>query len=267
MLQVLFGDPNEKKITRYTSLVNQVNSFGIDINNLNDKELQDESADEDKELCYVNNPDVRLRFLRCDSFDSKKAVKRFVSFLEFSTAIFGNFIADRPPKITDVYNNNNNNNSNREEIRALQNSRAQYLPFRDRSGRRIHCLVGKVGFDLEFILRCKIVMYLHWIASEDIETQQKGIVVIAWPSDEDNYTSLWEKGNLRLKIKKQNTETFKQNFNVALPVRVTSIHFCSKNQPIYKVLSSLFYFSLNTHHKSRYKTHFGTYRTSVKRKT
>jgi len=43
MLQVLFGDPNEKKITRYTSLVNQVNSFGVDISNLNDKELQDKT--------------------------------------------------------------------------------------------------------------------------------------------------------------------------------------------------------------------------------
>jgi hypothetical protein len=266
----------------------------------------DDDQKQDKELCYVNDPEVRLRFLRCDSFDSKKAVKRFVSFLEFSKALFGNFIADRPPRISDFSNCNSSNNSSsnnysnssnnttskskiissnnnrREERRALQNSRAQYLPFRDRAGRRIHCLVGKVGLDLDFILRCKIVMYLHWIASEDIETQQKGIVVIAWPSDEDsnnsttksstssigrdnnnnsnnsntNNTSLWET-YLRPKIKKRNTEIFKQNFNVALPVRVTSIHFCSKNQPIYKVLSSLYYFSLNSHHKSRYKTHFG----------
>ena len=40
MLQVLFGDPNEKKITRYTGLVNQINSLNIDISNLTDKDLQ-----------------------------------------------------------------------------------------------------------------------------------------------------------------------------------------------------------------------------------
>lgn len=50
MLQVLFGDPNEKKITRYTSLVNQINSFAIDLSNLTDKELQDKTIDLTKEI-------------------------------------------------------------------------------------------------------------------------------------------------------------------------------------------------------------------------
>ena len=40
MLQVLFGDPNEKKITRYRTLVNEVNALGVNISNLTDKELQ-----------------------------------------------------------------------------------------------------------------------------------------------------------------------------------------------------------------------------------
>ena len=37
MLQVLFGDPNEKKITRYTNLVNQVNYLEKSIKQLTDK--------------------------------------------------------------------------------------------------------------------------------------------------------------------------------------------------------------------------------------
>jgi len=37
MLQVLFGDPNEKKITRYTTLVNQVNYLEKNIKQLSDK--------------------------------------------------------------------------------------------------------------------------------------------------------------------------------------------------------------------------------------
>ena len=43
MLQVLFGDPNEKKITRYTSSVNEINALGTRISTLTDKELQDKT--------------------------------------------------------------------------------------------------------------------------------------------------------------------------------------------------------------------------------
>jgi len=50
MLQVLFGDPNEKKVTRYTGLVNQINALGTDINNLSDKDLQDKTIDLTKKI-------------------------------------------------------------------------------------------------------------------------------------------------------------------------------------------------------------------------
>ena len=50
MLQVLFGDPNEKKITRYTTLVNQVNYLEKNIKQLSDKELQDKTIDFTKKL-------------------------------------------------------------------------------------------------------------------------------------------------------------------------------------------------------------------------
>ena len=45
MLQVLFGDPNEKKVTRYTGLVNQINALNTDIKNLSDKDLQDKTIE------------------------------------------------------------------------------------------------------------------------------------------------------------------------------------------------------------------------------
>ncbi|MEY3310721.1 MAG: Protein translocase subunit SecA [Bacteroidota bacterium] len=50
MLQVLFGDPNEKKITRYTGLVNQINSLSINISNLSDKDLQYKTIDLTKKI-------------------------------------------------------------------------------------------------------------------------------------------------------------------------------------------------------------------------
>ena len=50
MLQVLFGDPNEKKITRYTGLVNQINALAVDTTNLTDKQLQDKTIDFTKKI-------------------------------------------------------------------------------------------------------------------------------------------------------------------------------------------------------------------------
>mmetsp|Transcript_31821 Transcript_31821/g.36544 ORF Transcript_31821/g.36544 Transcript_31821/m.36544 type:complete len:88 (-) Transcript_31821:81-344(-) len=38
-------------------------------------------------LCYVNDPHVRLRFLRAELFDAKKSVRRFVNFFIFHTRI------------------------------------------------------------------------------------------------------------------------------------------------------------------------------------
>lgn len=57
MLQVLFGDPNEKKITRYTTLVNQVNYLEKNIKQLSDKELQDKTIDFTKKLSLA--PDFK----------------------------------------------------------------------------------------------------------------------------------------------------------------------------------------------------------------
>ena len=50
MLQVLFGDPNEKKITRYRALVNEINALGVNISNLTDKELQQKTISLTKKI-------------------------------------------------------------------------------------------------------------------------------------------------------------------------------------------------------------------------
>jgi hypothetical protein len=231
-------------------------------------------------LCYVNDPNVRLRFLRCDLFNTKKAVKRFINFLEFTKEIFGDFVAERPIQVSDFC-------SKKGELRALKNSRMQYLPFRDRSGRRILTCVQQAGYESDTILRYKILMYLDWIASEDIETQQRGVVTVAWPSDntesiiasnrnsnsssnsssdngngngktdgsnETDPTS-WER-SLRQKITKHDV-LYQQLAFDALPLRNIGIHFCAQDKPVYRILGSIYYFGLDSHHRSRIKFHFG----------
>ena len=109
------------------------------------------------EDCYLNDPNIRLRFLRSEFFDSQKAVERFVLYLEFIQELFGDFVAERPISVNDFNDTNTNSNNNdikkstkikkeksqkrkdieqesSTEMKALLNSRLQYLPFRDRSG-------------------------------------------------------------------------------------------------------------------------------------
>ena len=89
---------------------------------------------------YVNDDDFRLRFLRCELFDAKKAARRIAFLLDFLLEVFGRFALKRPVKLVDF---------DREELKYMRRGRYQYLPFRDRSGRRIMTIFP--GEDLETI--------------------------------------------------------------------------------------------------------------------
>jgi len=203
-----------------------------------------------KAACYLNDQDVRLRFLRCECFAVTKAVQRFLNFLKFSSELFGDFVAERPIQISDF--------ATKKEQITLQNSRYQYLPFRDRSGRRVLVGVGTCNYDLSVLMRTKIIMYLHWVASEDIETQRKGFVLIVWPFNEETTdgTASWQKS---IRPGFTNTlRTYQKKHYDSMVIRCTSIHSFFKDTPFYRALSALYFFGLNSHHRSIYKAHFGT---------
>ena len=77
---------------------------------------------------YVNTDDFRLRFLRADLFDIHKAARSIVKFLDVMEAIFGSFALERPPQLDDF---------DKEELKMIKMGTVQFLPFRDRVGRRI----------------------------------------------------------------------------------------------------------------------------------
>ena len=205
--------------------------------------------------CYLNDPNVRLRFLRSERFDVPRAVQRFCGFLELTEELFGDYVADRPIRISDF-------NTRKEEV-ALQHSRNQYLPFRDRSGRRVFCCVGHCGVELGPTLLYKTMAFLHWVASEDIETQQKGMVIVIWPTDEEPTTTVddksslfsWEK-SIRPKLSTK-IRRLHQQLTDSMPLRVTSRHAYYKDTPFFRTISALYYIGMNSHQKSVYKAHYG----------
>jgi len=255
-----------------------------------------------RQECYLNHPDVRLRFLRCENFDAKAAAKRFVSFFDLASEVFGDYVAVRPIRLSDFYESPEGGSPRRRqqlEKKVLSNSRVQYLPFRDRSGRRVKVGVGECNAEHDVVLRMKINLLLDWIASDDVETQQKGLVLVVWPHDppstsnaSSSYSSgssssnrmnsnnnnnnagassssssggsscsetddegNWE-GFLRPKYSKNDVAYHKRYYD-AQPLRVAAIHWCSQDKPIYRVLSSLYYFSMDSKSQARYKVHFG----------
>ena len=77
---------------------------------------------------YINGNDFRLRFLRLALFDVVQAAKRIVLFLEVGFLLFGDLLLQRPVRLSDF---------NKKELQYIRNGHIQFLPFRDRSGRRI----------------------------------------------------------------------------------------------------------------------------------
>mmetsp|Transcript_1732 Transcript_1732/g.4047 ORF Transcript_1732/g.4047 Transcript_1732/m.4047 type:complete len:567 (-) Transcript_1732:171-1871(-) len=198
--------------------------------------------------CYLNDKDVRLRFLRCERFDVDKAVQRFVDFLEFMSELFGDYVTERPVRLSDF---------TKEEEMCLMQSRNQFLPFRDRSGRRVFAGVGNCNFHLDFKLRHKIFMYLFWVVSEDVETQIKGSVILSWTFDEESDTT-WE-----TKIRKGVPKALKVYYekqNRALPVRIASWQHYYPDTPYFRFMANTYTYSFvrDSPYRNIFKLHFGS---------
>ena len=99
-------------------------------------------------------------------------------------------------------------------------------------------------------LQIKILYYLMWVASEDVETQSKGIIVVIWPVSDVAIKHLRNKERL--------IESQKKQFQGAC-VRVCAYHFCVPNNPFFHVLKMVFVMSLDNCSRSRVKFHIGTF--------
>ena len=233
-----------------SSHILQSPSATINSSSLSSRVAPKNNSKEVKSTCYLNDDNVRLRFLRCDGFDVDKAVERLIMFLDFNSDIFGDYICEREMSISDFHT--------KEEENHLKLSRTQYVQFRDRSGRRILVTVGTCNFHMDVVIRSKILMYLHWTVSEDIETQRKGVVILLWPFDEDGGGNLhWEKA-IRPYLQKDASE-YQLKLNSAMPVRVASRQMYFRDTPFWRALCSIYvFYSLKPHEKPLFKAHFGT---------
>lgn len=191
---------------------------------------------------YVNTEAFRLRFLRSALFDVSSAAKQINDYLEHATSLFGDEILQRPIRISDF---------SKEELREFRKGRFQFLPYRDRAGkrgRRIFVVLPDQEWEsMSWNLKRKIRMYMTYVAAEDIEAQKYGIVVIVWVDKAwmDVARSPWYKENIK-----------------PMGTRFASVHFCTPDTPKHRFFRSLFALRLNKE-RARLQIHVGQASTEL----
>jgi len=188
---------------------------------------------------YVNTKDFRLRFLRCELFDAKKAAIRLVSFLDFLMDIFeGNEeLLLRPMRLLDFTPH---------ELAILKAGNFQLLPYRDRSGRRILTVILNITLAFDFRISSKFLLYFFYVASESVESQRKGIVKIFYP-----FTSIFKT------LPGLEDRKIAARLNDAVPIRTVAMHFCVPDTLHFRMFRAIVITSA-PEARFRFKTHFGT---------
>jgi len=150
----------------------------------------------------IDDPNFRLRFLRAELFDVKRAVIRYFNYLNVVHELWGAIALEREVRVSDF---------NRSESKLLRKGHIQILPFRDRSGRRIVTLLGGMSEDVDPIAWAKSIFYV-WDAStrDSPESQKVGSILIT-----DG--SCWKDEN------RENSKLIK-NLVTSVPTRIVAIH-------------------------------------------
>jgi hypothetical protein len=171
---------------------------------------------------YVQDPTLRLLFLRADRFDAEKSAKRLVDFLDWKLKLFGEEkLCQWHIGLDDLD----------EDAQFLVKSGVdQILPSRDTRGRAVFVILGN------FTIRCylsthstlQFVFYMYQCLAEDETNQKKGIVAIA-------YTLGNEEGTVKSGIKDSVWESTK--LAACMPIRIEATHFCLPKSRVHFTLN------------------------------
>ncbi|KAL3916129.1 MAG: hypothetical protein SGILL_005321 [Bacillariaceae sp.] len=83
---------------------------------------------------YIHTKEFRLKFLRCELYDCKKAAERLLRYTEYMEEEYDMEVVERPLKIQDL---KTKCCRGKEVMESFKSGHTQTLPFRDRSGRKI----------------------------------------------------------------------------------------------------------------------------------
>ncbi|KAL3909608.1 MAG: hypothetical protein SGILL_008021, partial [Bacillariaceae sp.] len=84
---------------------------------------------------YIHTKEWRLKFLRCELYDCRKAAERLLRFVSYMHGNYDADVLERPLSLLDLAKKTKRRS--REVMECLKTGEIQILPYRDRSGRRI----------------------------------------------------------------------------------------------------------------------------------
>jgi hypothetical protein len=161
---------------------------------------------------YVQNPTLRLAFLRADRFDEKKAAERFVGFLDWKVRLFG------LEKLCQWHIGLDDLDYDAQSL--VKSGIDQILPSRDTRGRAVLVIMANSGIRVagKTHSTLQFVYYMYQCVAEDENNQKIGLVLVP-------YTLGNEEGRQESDYKDAIWESTKLAFCV--PIRIEATHFCS----------------------------------------
>ena len=203
---------------------------------------QDADSSSSSSSSYLLTKDMKLRFLRSELFDVSKSVIRYSKYLNLLDEIYGDCVLKRPIRLQEDFNP--------DELAFFKSGAYQLLPFRDRCGRHIIAVVINEGTNIEKQpqkLLSKVWLYLFFVCvggsdisnndKNNLETQQKGVVVVNFPSPKVLYAVSKSVNNI--KDLKKRLDTISRTANCT-PVRFAAIHWCLPDSHVFKLLTSVY---------------------------
>jgi len=189
---------------------------------------------------YILSSLFRLRFLRAEFFDAKKAAIRYCRCLDMLVDYFGEYALFRQLFLTDLDKN---------ELRFLKEGDMQLLPARDTLGRR---LLVFVGGDSPSKVRDKVGLFLLFQAvAEDVTTQRNGLVSIHLMCEE-----------VKLAMTNNRSPSQHQKFFTdvlaAAPIRWSGMHMCFPDEGVYRFLKPLMLFVVGEAARRVLRVHSGS---------
>eukprot|EP00531_Pseudo-nitzschia_arenysensis_P018566 CAMPEP_0116131312 /NCGR_PEP_ID=MMETSP0329-20121206/8939_1 /TAXON_ID=697910 /ORGANISM="Pseudo-nitzschia arenysensis, Strain B593" /LENGTH=591 /DNA_ID=CAMNT_0003625735 /DNA_START=421 /DNA_END=2196 /DNA_ORIENTATION=+ len=209
---------------------------------------------------YIHSTNFRMKMLRAELFNPKRAAFRTEKCLEAMVELFGPATLERPPQLSDF---------SKREFKCLNSGRIQLLPFRDRGGRRVVVGIPSQKHNLHHpVTRAKIHFYLWWVASESVETQRNGMVMVtvhnpgiadANPSTATETAALSAFGDEEYEdIRGLPSLRFARIYvkcRRGMPTRLICLHTCTPDTPYYNIVRA--YNSVMVEERARLKFHVG----------
>lgn len=130
-------------------------------------------------------------------------------------------------------------------IRATR-SDSFFLPFP-----HVPCLLFSFCYQNIYNLRSKIMLYMIWVAGEDVDVQRKGLVFLVRFSS--NYElSVYDIRRIR--------NAPHGHISVSISVRPCAVHICSPCSTLYRLSHAFILLRIKQEGRMKIKIHYGTYR-------